>query len=165
MEDQDFIDIIEENKHKIYRICKLYAFHPLKPSDLFQEIIYQVWKSLPNFKGQSAMSSWIYRIALNVSYRSNLQNKKLNSSMVKLDTVVIENLNLTDSSDSQMQYNALQACIRQLNKADQSILVLYLEELPYLEIANIIGITENYVAVKMKRIREMLFKCITPKLN
>lgn len=165
MGDQDFIDIIEENKQKIFRICKLYAMDPLEPEDLFQEIIYQVWKSLPGFQGQSAVGTWIYKIALNVSYRSNLKNKKLNKNMVKLDTVEVQKINTVDEPNDQAQYNALQECIRQLNKADQSILVLYLEELQYQEIAVIIGISENYVAVKMKRIREILFKCITPKLN
>jgi RNA polymerase sigma-70 factor (ECF subfamily) len=165
MTDKKYVDIIEENKHSIYRVCKLYATEIFESEDLFQEVVYQIWKSFPSFKGTSKVSTWIYRIALNVCYKSILKHKKASDKITSLDAVKVEEIAASNSHDENSRYEALQACINQLSKADQAVIVLFLEELSYREISETIGISENYVAVKMKRIREILHACLTLKLQ
>lgn len=74
--EQIFSEILEENKHKIYRICRVYAVSPIEPQDLFQDVVIQVWKSLPSFPGKSSVSTWVYKIALNVCYTSKIRLEK-----------------------------------------------------------------------------------------
>jgi len=68
--------LLEQNKQKIYRICRIYAVSPLEPEDLFQEVVFQIWKSYPRFKGNSSIDTWVYRIALNVCLRSKMKLEK-----------------------------------------------------------------------------------------
>lgn len=163
--EDTFEQILEDNKEKIYRICRIYAVSPLEPQDLFQEVVYQIWKSFSTFKGESGISTWIYKIALNVCYRSKMRLKKKNDKMVRLESIQFIPTERTLDKSQQEKYQALHHCISLLNESDQSIVILYLEELPYKEIAVITGLTDNHVAVKMKRIRQLLFDCITPKLK
>jgi RNA polymerase sigma factor (sigma-70 family) len=163
--EQTFEQVLEENKESIYRICRIYAVSPIEPQDLFQEVVFQVWKSFSTFKGKSAVSTWIYRIALNVCYRSKMKLEKKNSKTVRLESIQFLPAENSPDENQQEKYQALRDCISLLNESDKSIVVLYLEELPYKEIAAITGLTENHIAVKMKRIRKMLFDCITNKLK
>jgi len=165
MTEKKYVDIIEKNKHSIYRVCKMYATDSFESEDLFQEVVYQVWKSFPSFKGTSKVSTWIYRVALNVCYKSIVKHKKSSHKTTSLDAIKVQELSTSNLQDQNSRYEALQACINQLNKADQAVIVLFLEELSYREISETIGISENYVAVKMKRIREILHACLTPKLQ
>ena len=163
--EQQFEQILAEHKERIFRICRVYAVAPIEPQDLFQEVIFQVWKSFSSFKGKSKISTWIYRIAVNVCHRSKMRFDKRNHKMVRFES--IQFLPAEDALDEEQQerYSALKACISVLNESDRTIVVLYLEELPYKEIASITGLTENHIAVKMKRIKKLLFECITQKLS
>lgn len=161
----NFEQILEQNKHKIYRICKIYAVSPIEPQDLFQEVIFQIWKSLSTFKGKSDISTWIYKIALNVCYRSKLKFEKNNDKVVRFESIHVMAAEKNPDHDQQEKYQALYQCIATLNESDQAIVVLYLDELKYKEIASITGLTENHIAVKMKRIRQFLLNCITPKIS
>jgi len=163
--ERTFEQVLEDNKERIYRICRIYAVSPVEPQDLFQEVVFQVWKSFSTFKGKSNISTWIYRIALNVCYRSKMNLEKKNTKTVRLESIQFEPAESTPDKNQQEKYQALQDCISSLNESDRAIIILYLEELPYKEIAAITGLTENHIAVKMKRIRKMLFDCITNKLK
>ena len=163
--EQTFEQILEDNKYKIFRICKIYAISPMEPQDLFQEVVYQIWKSFSTFKRKSNISTWIYKISLNVCYRSKMQLEKSNRKTVRLESIQFVPVEIIPDKSQQKKYKALHSCISSLNESDQSIVILYLEELPYKEIAGITGLTENHIAVKMKRIRKVLLDCITPKLK
>jgi len=163
--ERAFEQILEDNKEKIYRICRIYAVSPIEPQDLFQEVVYQVWKSFSSFESKSEISTWIYKIALNVCYRSKMKLEKNNGKTVRLESIQFVPAESTPDKSQQEKYQALHDCISSLNESDQSIIILYLEELPYKEIATITGLTENHIAVKMKRIRKVLLDCITPKLK
>ncbi len=163
--EQAFSKILEENKHKIYRICKVYAVSPIEPQDLFQEVIIQVWKSLPTFKGLSGINTWVYKIALNVCYSSKMKLDRNNHNFVRLDSIKFQLEENSQDKNQQEKYRALRECISSLNDVDKSIVILSLEELPYKEIASITELTENHIAVKMKRIRKLLLKCIKQKLK
>jgi RNA polymerase sigma-70 factor (ECF subfamily) len=161
----NFEQILKENKDKIYRICRIYAVSPIEPEDLFQEVIYQTWKAISTFEGKSSISTWIYRIALNVCLGTKKEIEKKNGKMVRLESIQFEPASSVPDRSQQEKYKALHDCIYSLNEKDQSIVILSLEELPYKEIAKIIGLTENHIAVKMKRIRKVLLNCITYKLR
>lgn len=157
--------ILEENKHSIYRICRIYAVSPIEPQDLFQEVVIQIWKSLRSFKENSSMNTWVYKIALNVCTRKNQQLKKGSNKTVSLKSIEFKLSEPTTNTNQQEKYKALYNCISCLEDGDQKIIVLYLEELDYKKIAEITNLTENHIAVKMKRIRKKLLNCITPKLK
>lgn len=164
-QDQKFTQILEDNKDRIFRICRIYAVAPIEPQDLFQEVVFQIWKSLSTFKGTSNISTWIYKIALNVCSRSKLKLNKSNSKEVRFESIqYLATDNIPDDNQKE-KYRALHDCISTLKKENKAIIVLYLDELPYKEIAVITGLTENHIAVKMKRIKNILLNCITPKLK
>lgn len=89
-EELAFKKILDDNKQSIYRICRIYAVSPIEPQDLFQEVVFQLWKALPSFKENSNMSTWIYKIALNVCTRRNQQLKKGNRETVRLESIEFE---------------------------------------------------------------------------
>lgn len=159
-----FEQIVEENKGKIYRICKIYAVSPLEPQDLFQEVIYAIWKSISTFKGNSNIDTWIYKITLNICLRSKQKLDKKNFKTVRLESIQFVPIEIPLEKTQQEKYKALTSCISSLNEKNKSIIILYLEELKYKEIAEITGMTENHIAVKMKRIKKILLNCITNKL-
>lgn len=163
--EQNFIQILDRNKDKIYRICKIYAVSPIEPQDLFQEVVFQIWKSLPTFKGKSNINTWIYKITLNVCYSSKKKLERGNNKSVRLESIEFKLSDINSDKNQPERYKALRQCISSLKESHQSLIILYLEELPYKEIAKITGLTENNVAVKMKRIRKILLNCITPKLK
>ena len=154
-----FEQLVETNKSKIYRICQIYAVSPVEPQDLFQEVIFQVWKSLPQFKQKSSIHTWVYRITLNVCLRSKL--KFDNDKTTRLEAVQITSANPTEDDGN---LKILRECIATLDDTDTSIILLYLEEMAYKEISQITGLTENHIAVKMKRIKRRLLECMQPKL-
>lgn len=160
-----FEQILEENKAKIYRICRIYAVAPIEPQDLFQEVVFHLWKSLSTFKGKSSVGTWVYRIALNVCHRSKMKLERKNGKTVRLESIQFVPIDEPADQNQQEKYQILRKCISALDESDQSIIILYLEELPYKEIAAITGLSANHIAVKMKRIRKKLLDCITPKLQ
>jgi len=162
---ESFENILEDNKDKIYRICRIYAVDPIEPQDLFQEVVFQVWKSYAGFEGKSSTSTWVYKIALNVCMRSKMKLDKKNDKTEQLGSIHIMADYHGHNEVQEEKYQALRTCINLLNESDQSLVIMLLEELPYKEMAQVTGLTENHVAVKMKRIRKVLFECISPKLS
>ncbi|SDX73085.1 RNA polymerase sigma factor [Flavobacterium degerlachei] len=164
-EHEFFEEIIERNKHKIFRICRIYAAAPLEPQDLFQEVIFQIWKSLEKFEGKSSVDTWIYKITINVCLRSKMKFDKSNSKTDRFESIHFSPVEKEIDTSEQEKFKFLKECISTLNETDTSLIVLYLDDLSYKEIAVITGLSENHIAVKMKRIREKLFECITSKIK
>ncbi|MTI38896.1 RNA polymerase sigma factor [Fulvivirga lutimaris] len=158
-----FEQAIEDHKDSLYRICHIYAADPLEPADLFQEVVFQAWRSYSSFEEKSRLGTWLYRVAINVCLSAKLKLNRKNDITVKLDAISFQIGKWDEKRDE--RYEALKSCIEILNESDKSLVVLYLEELSYKEIGSIHGMTENHVAVKMKRIRKKLFDCITKKLG
>lgn len=163
--DPSFEQIIEANKATIYRICKVYAIAPIEPEDLFQEVTFHIWKAFSSFRGKAKISTWIYRITLNVCMRYKSRLDKRNGNMIRLDAIEFQVPVTIPDLSAQEKFNALYDCIRSLNEIDQSIAILILDELPYKEIAGITGLTENHIAVKVKRMKKLLLNCINSKLR
>lgn len=148
MNQEEFLSLILQHQGMLHKICRLYRDSPEDREDLFQEIVYQLWKSVPGFQGQAKISSWIYRIALNTALAAfRKKGPRLTYPATLPDTA---SSTTAATSDRQEQ---LFAALKQLSDAEKAIIALYLEELSYQEIAAIIGIEENYVGVKLNRIK------------
>lgn len=163
--DDFFEEVLEKSKHKVYRICNIYATPPIESEDLFQEVIFQIWKSLSSFKGNSSIDTWIYKITINVCLRSKTKFNKNYSKTDRLESIHFSPIEKEENSSEQEKLIYLKECISTLNETDTSIIALYLDDLSYKEISLITGLSENHIAVKMKRIRKKLFECINPKIS
>lgn len=155
--EKEFLQVITDNQQRIYRICSVYAKHEADKKDLIQEVFLNLWKSFSSFEGKAHINSWVYRIALNVCLRASYSQDKNNH--ITLETVHLEQISTSPNLKNE-QYERLYQCIATLESFDKSIIVLYLEDLAYKDIASIVGISENYVAVKIKRIKAQLKNCI-----
>lgn len=146
MEDE-FLQMIRQHQGILHKVCRLYRDSPEDREDLFQEIVYQLWRAFPSFEGRAKLSSWMYRIALNTALASFRKHTPDITYPVALPEQV------TEAPGSNLQQDQLFAALKQLNDADKAIIALYLEDMSYQEIAAIIGIDENYVGVKLNRIK------------
>jgi RNA polymerase sigma-70 factor (ECF subfamily) len=148
-----FVEMVYTHIGIIYKICKLYADREDR-EDLKQEIIYQLWKSYPTYRGDSKFQSWMYRVALNTAILG------LRARKMKYTRLSIQELRISeDPFEKQEEESRVQLLYKQISKLedlDKTIIFLYLEECSYKEIAEITGISTNNVSVRLVRIREKL---------
>ncbi len=156
MREQSFVKLIHEHQGIIHKICRLYRDSKEDREDLFQEIAYQLWKSFASYKGEAKISTWMYRIALNTAIAS-FRKKKLN---VEYRPELPELSYFEESDEYQIRQERLFAVLKQLNESERAIITLYLDELSYRQIAEIIGINENNLGVKLNRIKLKIQKLI-----
>lgn len=160
-----FLSALEEHQEKLFRVCLMYSKDPEDAKDLFQEVLIHIWRSMPSFKGNAALSTWMFRITLNVCLRFKTKHTKNQHKFIRLDSMTIQNLGSEERSEGENEkLMHLRKCVKKLNEADKAIVALYLEGVPYKEISSILGISENNVAVKVKRIKSKLLICINKKL-
>jgi len=153
--EKEFLQIITENQGIIHKVCSIYCDLEEDRRDLFQEILVQLWKSYPTFRSESKFSTWMYRVALNTAITSFKKDKRQPDK----SGVSYENLHLAEElydSVIEDQIKMLNQAVSQLTGIEKSIILLFLEDKKYEEIAEITGITQNYVRVKMNRIKKKL---------
>lgn len=144
--------MVREHNGIIYKVASIYADKENVLDDLYQEVVLNLWKSFAGFRRESSYSTWVYRIALNtcITFFRKSSRKPMYVELTP---------DLRVSSDEQpLLVSELYALINQLNKLERAIIFLYLEDRPYKEIAEIIGITPNNVSTKVNRIKEKLKK-------
>lgn len=155
MNKEQFISIVRENQNLIYKTCFSYCQNTESRKDLQQEILIQLWKSFEIYDGRVKISTWIYRVALNTAisfYRRESKVKK------KVTTLNDEIIHLPDNYENSQQENIsmLYSFIDEMNELDRALILLYLDDYKYQEIADILGITETNVATKISRIKKKL---------
>ena len=155
---KEFVDILNNHRGLIYKVCHLYCDDPEDRKDLFQEIVLQVWKSLGSFRQESSIGTWMYRIALNTAITHFRKEKRLGGK-VSLTGIDIPDLN--DSNEKEDQLKELFKAIENLDRIDKSIILLYLEEKNYEEISEITGLTRTNVGVRLNRIKIKLSNTVT----
>ncbi len=158
MKEQKFNQIVTENSERIKRICRYYAAGIHDREDIYQEILINIWRSLDTFRGDADINTWIYRIAVNTSltYRGKLyKNMQLcvDADTSNLSEIIDDN---EDAIQQDEQLEALQNELNQLSVIDKALISLLLEGLSSKEIANVIGITEPNVKVKIHRVKKQL---------
>lgn len=157
----EFIKIIQENEGLIFKITTFYTNSGQDRDDLYQEIVYQLWKSYDTFNKKSKLSTWMYRVALNTAIYHLKQSKK-GIPTVSIDGTLFQFSDAHDQAEEE-RILTLYAHIQQLNLLERGIILLYLEGKSHQEIAEIIGISSSNVGTKISRIKEKLKNQITKK--
>jgi len=158
-EDQ-FNQILSENSERILRICRYYNSNAEDQKDMYQEVLVNIWKSLDNFRGDSAISTWVYRVAVNTSLSFTGKSYKQMKLMVHSDTQnlssIIDDENLEDKLNEESLFDNLQCELNLLSVIDKALISLMLEGLSMKEIGNVIGLSEANTKVKIHRIKAQL---------
>jgi RNA polymerase sigma-70 factor (ECF subfamily) len=152
-----FLKQVEEHRGILYKICRVYCFSEADRQDLFQEMIIQLWRAYPTFRGQAKFSTWLYRIALNTAI-SDLRRKKRRIQPGNLDDLPAGTLDLPDGAGQEEQTRLLYQAIDRLTEVEKALTMLYLEDKSYQEMEEILGINQNNLRVKMNRVKEKLRK-------
>lgn len=155
-----FTQLIEENQGIIHKICRIYTDDDLSHEDLFQEIVLQLWRSFDSFKGESKFSTWMYRVSLNTAIiLIRKKNRTIATSSLEHQIIHIN----TEENDhvTEERLQLLYAAIKLLNDVERALVLMYLEDLPYKDIAETIGISEVNARVKMNRAKQKLKEIIT----
>jgi RNA polymerase sigma-70 factor (ECF subfamily) len=160
MGEKEFIELIDQHQGLIHKVCIMYENDSDERNDLFQEIVFQLWKSYKTFRGEAKITTWMYRIALNTA----ISGFRKQSRNVKTEDLKELHFNISDLwvDEREDDLQRLQSAIRQLTEIERAMIMMALEEVPYEEIAETIGITQNNVRVRMNRIREKLKKIMCP---
>lgn len=150
--EKEFLEVIHDYQKIIYKICRVYRDSREDQEDLFQEIVYQLWKSYPGFKRESKVSSWIYRIALNTAIAIYRKSK------IPIDYYkeFPEHIHPPDEKTVSENEERLFWALRKLNDSEKAVISLYLEDFSYQEIAEITGLSESNVGVRLNRIKNGL---------
>lgn len=151
--EAEFAQIVKENRSTIYTVCYMFSKDPDEVGDLFQETLINLWRGFASFKGKSEVSTWIWRVSLNTCISSERRKKLRRTEPLSME------LNVFDSRDEDnRQIQMLHSRIHRLQPFDRAIVLLWLENLSYEEIASIVGISVKNVSVRLFRIKEELKK-------
>jgi RNA polymerase sigma-70 factor (ECF subfamily) len=155
-----FRQIVEENGTRISSICRYYSKNTEDRKDIYQEILVNIWKSLDKFRGDSAISTWIYRIAVNTSLTfagKSYRNMNLNIDQLPQSIgILLDDDELEQKQNTEMNLEELETQLNLLSIIDKALITMVLEGLSMREIAEVIGLTEPNVKVKIHRIKEHL---------
>jgi RNA polymerase sigma-70 factor (ECF subfamily) len=161
--EKEFIQLINDYRALIFKVCNLYCADHEDRKDLFQEVVLQLWKSYPGFRRESLSSTWIYRVALNTAISNfRKESKKPEGRSITLREFDIPDMQGTDDKDRR---SLLSLAIDKLTEIEKAIIMLYLDEKSYEEISEIIGISNSNVGVKLNRIKTKLSKLIKTGQN
>lgn len=147
-----FADTVRTHDAMIRRICLGYAHTTQDLEDLYQDVLVNIWRGLPDFKGQSSVRTWIYRITLNTCVSSiRLRSRRVEYTPIEGVIEVAD-----DSAESHQAVNDLYECIATLTSVDKAIVMMWLDEYTYDEIAEIVGLNRNSVATRLHRAKQKL---------
>ena len=149
--EKEFARMVSEQKSTIYTVCYMFSKDQDEVDDLFQEILVNLWNGYDKFEGRSEVSTWVYRVSLNTCISQDRKKKRRKTQVLSL------NINLfTDQDEDTRQVEMLRKRINQLGPFDRAIILLWLENMSYEEIGQIVGISTKNVSVRLFRIREQL---------
>ncbi len=159
--EKQFVKLLDENQNIIHKVCRVYTNNSDAHKDLFQEVTIQLWKAYPKFRGDAKFSTWMYRVALNTAitlYRKS--KRRIQTSDISDFHYKLEYDEYDGEIEEQMQL--LYKAIHQLSDIEKALILLYLEDKPYKEIAETMGITEVNARVKVNRIKTKLKTILNP---
>ncbi len=151
--EKEFLDMMDAQKRVIYKVCYMYAKDQDDLNDLFQETVLNLWKSFPRYRGDSTLNTWVYRIAMNTCI-TFLRRSHTRPQTIPM-TADVASL-VADEESKTGQLHELYRLINQLGKLERALILLWLEERSYQEMADILGISKANVAVKLNRTKEKL---------
>lgn len=148
----EFLQQIEDHKKLIYKVSHMYCNTEIDKTDLFQEIIVNLWKGYPKFRGAAKLSTWIYKVSINTAITWLRNDTKINNHIDYTNLLP----NLPENGDFDELYEHLYSAIGHLGKIDKAIILLQLEGYSYDDIAEITGLTKTNVATRLNRIKQKL---------
>ena len=152
-----FTELLEANRRMIFKVANTYCRNPADRDDLVQEIVTQVWRAFPRYDGVRKFSTWMYRIALNVAISSVRSSSFRGKHTVPLDETHRETAGQpVRESENEEQIRLLYKFIDKLDELNRALVLLYLDDCSYRDIAEILGITETNVATKINRLKQRL---------
>ncbi|MFT4642882.1 MAG: RNA polymerase sigma factor (sigma-70 family) [Candidatus Azotimanducaceae bacterium] len=159
--EKQFVKLLDENQNIIHKVCRVYTNNSDAHKDLFQEVTIQLWKAYPKFRGDAKFSTWMYRVALNTAITLYRKSKRqIQTSDISDFHYKLEYDEYDGEIEEQMQL--LYKAIHQLSDIEKALILLYLEDKPYKEIAETMGITEVNARVKVNRIKTKLKTILNP---
>lgn len=164
---EDFQHIIDKHNAILYKIGRSYTKEAADFQDLYQEMLIQLWQAFPRFKGNSKVSTWMYKVALNTALTySKKKNKRLDKSPLENAMYKIADNTgdrIAEIAQQSERIELLYACINELKKEERAIILLHLEGNTYEEMAEITGLTNSNLGVKLMRIKKKLHKLLEAK--
>lgn len=155
-EQQHFFEgIIEQHKGILFKVARAYCWDTEDQKDLLQEMMIQIWQSVPKYNNQYKISTWLYRISLNVAISSYRKSSKRAKQYTRLDEQVAETF-VELKSENEFQLNLLAQFISELKEIDKALMILYLEDKSHAEIAEILGMSVSNAGTKIGRIKDKL---------
>ncbi|MEY3420381.1 MAG: hypothetical protein RIR48_666 [Bacteroidota bacterium] len=153
--EKKFLRLISEHEGLIHKICHVYAADALAKQDLFQEIVIQLWKSFENFRNESKISTWMYRVALNTALTEKRRNKT-KVSISFLGSLKDDKAQESNMDADEENLNLLFSAISKLTEVEKAVVMLYLDDKSYEDMEDVLGINQGTLRVKMNRIKEKL---------
>ncbi|WP_160136304.1 RNA polymerase sigma factor [Chryseobacterium sp. c4a] len=154
-QEKIFVEFFKPNQRLIHKICRIYTNNAEDHEDLFQEITIQLWKSFLGFKGEAKFSTWMYRVALNTAITLFRKPRKKDSQAVDIDVSSLK-MEYEAYEDDEHKLQKMYKAIYELSDVEKALIMMYLEDKPYKEIGEILGITEGNARVKMNRAKNNL---------
>jgi RNA polymerase sigma-70 factor (ECF subfamily) len=168
-DEHTFLKLVNENRNRILRVCRVYAWNSADQDDLFQEILFQIWRGLPALKEKQFANTWLYRVAINTAISFVRKRASRSDRVVHFEhadlTRTIESQQATEENSDERFAN-LYTAIYKLDPLEKALVTLFLEDVTYEEIAEAMGISANNVGVMLHRAKKKLFSLMkeeTPK--
>lgn len=163
-DEHKFLELVHENRNRILRICRVYAWNAADQDDLYQEILCQIWRGLPALKEKQFANTWLYRVAINtaisfVRKRASRLDRVVHFEPADLARAIESRQSFEEKTDDRVAvlYNA----IYKLNPIEKALVTLFLEDLTYEQIAEATGINANHVGVMLHRAKKKLSTLMT----
>jgi RNA polymerase sigma-70 factor (ECF subfamily) len=153
---QQFHDLLEQHRKVVFKVANTYCRDPHDRADLAQDIVTQSWRAFPRYDAARSFSTWLYRIALNVAISSIRTTRLRDAHAVALDDELHDIGIATPDAHTDERIGALYRVIDRLDPLNRALLLLYLDEKSYREIAEILGLSETNVATKIGRLKQRL---------
>lgn len=149
---------MEDSQGIIYKVCRMYCVVKEDQEDLKQEILIQLWKSYGSFRGDAKFSTWMYRVSLNVALQYVAKQKRKQRNKLQHEGLILARTEPSEQEERRL--SALYQAISTLSKVEKALVLLYLDHKNNDEISEVMGITPNYVRVRMNRIKNKLRKTL-----
>lgn len=154
-----FMQWLGEHGSSVVKVARAYTLTSDEREDLAQEILLQAWRSLPKFKGNANAATWFYRVALHTAmnwHRKDKPRRSRQQPLLEMQMIITEGSDSAEQAQQRETVEQLYQAIHQLPKADAALVLLYLDELSYREMADVLGISESNVGVKLNRVKKAL---------
>jgi RNA polymerase sigma-70 factor (ECF subfamily) len=163
-DEHRFLELVNENRNRILKVCRVYAWNPCDQEDLYQEILFQIWRALPGLKDNTYANTWLYRIAINTSITFTRKRAARGGRPLQLnDAELTRHIEARQAQDRQPAENVakLYEAIAQLEPVERALITLFLEDLSYEQIADVLGVSANNVGVMLHRAKKKLSALMT----